>query len=343
MKRIFSVIIPVYNTEKYLEATIKSVLSQSFQNFELILINDGSKDLSGKICDEFKEKDNRIKVFHIKNSGVSTARNIGIKNSQGEWIVFLDSDDLLNYNALQLIYDKKCNNKLVDFISGSFSYIYESRSRHETNKYIFDNGINVSYEYGLWNIKICIGSFAVKKCLIEKNKILFDEDIKYGEDVKFINYCLLNSKKVLVIEEEILSYIIHGNSSISKVNFDRYDCCRARLRTLDYIKVNINMNEGLINLYNDYLVPQSIIDVTILLCSEGINIFKIKNYLKANNYNKILRDSKENLDNYYRIKKEIKLYLFSPILFWSYHFMKKRYYNFREKIGIIKRRILRCI
>lgn len=343
MKRTFSIIIPVYNTEKYLEATIKSVLTQSFENFELILINDGSKDLSGEICDKFKAKDSRVKVFHIENSGVSTARNIGIKNSQGEWIVFLDSDDLLSYNALQLIHDKICNNKLLDFISGSFNYVEESGVRRERNKYICDNGINVAYEYGLWNIKICIGSFAVKKCLIEKNKISFDKDIKYGEDVKFINYCLLNSRKVLVIEEEILSYIIHGNSSISKINFDRYDCCKARLRTLDYIKRNVNLNKSLIKLYNDYLIPQAIIDITILLCSQGISIFKIKEYLKDNKYNKILRDSKENLGDYYGIKKEINLYLFSPILFWFYHFIIKRYYNFRQKIGIIKRRILRCI
>lgn len=93
MKPICSIIVPVYNAERYLNTCINSVLAQSFQDFELILVNDGSTDSSESICDEYAAKDNRIRVFHIANSGVSTARNIGLDNAKGKYIAFLDADD----------------------------------------------------------------------------------------------------------------------------------------------------------------------------------------------------------------------------------------------------------
>lgn len=88
-----SIIVPVYKTEKYLRRCIQSILSQTFSNFELILIDDGSPDNSGIICDEYAKKDKRVKVFHQKNGGVSNARNKGIEHAQGTWISFIDSDD----------------------------------------------------------------------------------------------------------------------------------------------------------------------------------------------------------------------------------------------------------
>lgn len=88
-----SVIVPVYNVEKYLHRCIDSILAQTFTDFELLLINDGSKDNSGIICDEYAAKDNRVRVFHKENGGASTARNMGLDNAKGEWIAFVDSDD----------------------------------------------------------------------------------------------------------------------------------------------------------------------------------------------------------------------------------------------------------
>ena len=90
-----SVIVPVYNVEKLLQRCIDSILAQTFTDFELLLIDDGSKDKSGEICDEYAAKDSRIRVFHKQNGGVSTARNLGIDKAQGEWIYFVDSDDIV--------------------------------------------------------------------------------------------------------------------------------------------------------------------------------------------------------------------------------------------------------
>ena len=95
-----SVIVPVYNVEKYLSRCIDSILAQTFTDFELLLIDDGSKDKSGEICDEYANKDNHVKVFHKENGGVSSARNLGLDNAQGEWITFVDSDDFVNSDWL---------------------------------------------------------------------------------------------------------------------------------------------------------------------------------------------------------------------------------------------------
>ena len=95
-----SVIVPVYNVENYLPRCVDSILSQSFTDFELILVDDGSPDNSGKICDEYAEKDNRVRVFHKPNGGVSSARNLGLDNALGEFVTFIDSDDYVGREYL---------------------------------------------------------------------------------------------------------------------------------------------------------------------------------------------------------------------------------------------------
>ena len=121
---LISIIIPVYNSEKYLIECLDSVLLQTYKNFEALLINDGSTDNSGEICDNFAVKDSRFKVFHKKNGGVSSARNFGIKEAKGEWICFVDSDDFVSDLFLANIF----NNDLyfIDFIFTN-AYFYNSK------------------------------------------------------------------------------------------------------------------------------------------------------------------------------------------------------------------------
>jgi glycosyltransferase involved in cell wall biosynthesis len=97
-----SIIVPVYNAENYLNRCVDSILTQTFTDFEIILVNDGSSDNSGAICDEYALKDNRIKVIHKRNGGVSSARNIGIENSIGKWITFIDADDYIEAGFLNI-------------------------------------------------------------------------------------------------------------------------------------------------------------------------------------------------------------------------------------------------
>lgn len=106
MDSLVSVIVPVYNVEAFLDECIKSVVVQTYENWELILVNDGSKDNSPKICDQWADKDERIKVFHQENGGLSEARNAGLKHCKGEYIVFLDSDDYLMPNGIEYLLEK---------------------------------------------------------------------------------------------------------------------------------------------------------------------------------------------------------------------------------------------
>ena len=94
-----SVIVPLYNAEKFAKRCIESVLKQTFQNYELILVDDGSKDRTGEICDQYAEKESRIKVIHKKNGGVSSARNTGLEIAEGEWVTFLDADDWIELHC----------------------------------------------------------------------------------------------------------------------------------------------------------------------------------------------------------------------------------------------------
>lgn len=100
---MISVIVPIYNTEKYLSCCINSILSQTYTNFELLLVDDGSTDESSIICDEYALKDSRVRVFHKANGGVTSARRFGVQTARGEWVTFVDSDDELHIDALQIL------------------------------------------------------------------------------------------------------------------------------------------------------------------------------------------------------------------------------------------------
>ena len=114
-----SVIIPVYNVELYLPKCIDSILCQTYTDFELLLIDDGSSDASGKICDMYKENDNRIRVCHKKNEGVSKARNLALNNALGEFVIFVDSDDWIEPNTFELVL-----NQLENFDIFFFTLIF---------------------------------------------------------------------------------------------------------------------------------------------------------------------------------------------------------------------------
>ena len=121
-----SIIVPVYNVEKYLEKCVKSILNQTFTDFELILVDDGTPDSSGVICDQFAEKDERIKVIHKKNGGLSDARNTGIEVAKGEYIGFVDSDDYIAEDMYELLYTNIVNEEADLSICGIYD-VYENK------------------------------------------------------------------------------------------------------------------------------------------------------------------------------------------------------------------------
>ena len=150
-QKLVSVIIPVYNVELYLAKCIESVLGQTYQNLELILVNDGSTDSSFEICKRFSNKDNRIRVISQDNAGLSAARNTGIEYVQGDWIMFVDSDDMLSSIAVELLVNL-ANRTKADIACGAFSYHIEELDKFDklqTAKcHVFANGVEaIHYSY----------------------------------------------------------------------------------------------------------------------------------------------------------------------------------------------------
>ena len=138
MKYLVSVIIPIYNNEKYLHECLNGVLNQTYNNLEIILINDGSTDLSGNICDKYSQKNSKIKVIHQINQGAAVARNNGILNSRGDYIIFLDGDDYwddINFLRKSMENIQESDPDIINF---GFKKYYEDINKFENSKYIFD-------------------------------------------------------------------------------------------------------------------------------------------------------------------------------------------------------------
>lgn len=218
MKKV-SVIVPVYNTEKYLYRCIESILDQTYKMLELILIDDGSTDSSGIICDEVAQKDTRVKVLHKKNEGAGEARNCGINIAQGEYICFVDSDDYISSRYIEIMlhaaekYD--CGIVQCDFLFGNeenYSFIEEEKEDEEP--VVLDN--REAFETRKTKIIICAKLYKVE---------LFN-NIRYPKlsihDDEFITYKLIYNSKNIALLSRALYYYYNSNGSIMRTKKEYY-------------------------------------------------------------------------------------------------------------------------
>ncbi len=194
-----SVIVPVYNSEKTLARCVDSILSQTFSDFELLLVDDGSIDLSGKICDDYALKDNRVHVFHKRNGGVSSARNVGLDNASGKWITFCDSDDYVNDNWLS-IFIKYCKNG-VDLVVQSFDILNQ-------NVYKFFEGNRADFIEIFYDLSIVgyIWNKLFSANVLKKYNIRYNESFSFHEDEAFVYQFLLHIDKVIFTPEYAYHY-----------------------------------------------------------------------------------------------------------------------------------------
>ncbi|MEA4910593.1 putative glycosyltransferase EpsJ [bioreactor metagenome] len=208
-----SVIMPVYNGEKFLGEAIESVLNQTFKDFELIIVNDGSKDNSLNIIKEYGNKDNRIKIIDQINQGVSVARNIGIKKSSGEYIAFLDSDDIWVEEKLNIQLNKFGSDKELK-ICGTWASVIDEKGK-EIKKFTYppleDKKIKQSSFY---KHPFITSSLILKKEILEKNN-LFKVGTHLAEDYEFVTKYIYNNK-AKNIDKYLIKYRIHTANSSSK-------------------------------------------------------------------------------------------------------------------------------
>jgi len=213
-----SIVVPVYNAEKYIDDCIKSILAQSFKDFELILVDDGSTDNSGKICDDYALKDKRVKPLHFSNAGVSSARNAGIDFASGEFIMFCDSDDYVSESWIEDLYNIVSQNSRCMVLCGyTFHDLRNGRERlrkiksRESSydkKDFYDICLQLLF-YLVWN-KI----FNAK--IIKENNIRFDKNISLGEDLLFcLEYLKFADEKILASLNCNYEYILRDRESLN--------------------------------------------------------------------------------------------------------------------------------
>ena len=222
---LISVIIPVYNTEKYLEECLKSIQYQTYNNIEVIMVNDGSKDNSGSICQKYVEIDSRFRYFEKENGGASSARNLGLDNVTGDYITFIDADDWVEENHLDVLINniKENNSDMAVSSITKFDNINTCIIRMYTNqeKYLLNFG-KMSREEFLVKLPILMhaNSFKMavsklfKKDLI--NDVRFDDSIIYGEDLDFFFKLYLKINSISYVEELTYVYRLHGERISSK-------------------------------------------------------------------------------------------------------------------------------
>ncbi len=279
-----SIISTVYNSEKFLPLCINSILNQTFKNFELILVNDGSTDNSYSICEYFAKKDSRIKIINKNNTGVSDSRNIGIKNSVGKFIMFIDSDDEIESNMLE---------DMVFYINKSSSDVCLSgfKKVNKTGEIINENVTLNSYNINTYMLdsksfkelldKNYISSVTFKifkKSLISKYK--FDNSMFFGEDLKFMFELLSENINIYVLNK---CYYLYNYSPLSLTNSFKINkpLCFIKVYNLifNFVKYRFE-DEDLNKFLNNRIAMDYILSIEQLEFSNNYSLSYKYNYIK---------------------------------------------------------------
>ena len=213
----YSIIIPVYNVKSYLEQCINSVLQQTFEDFEILLVDDGSTDGSSYLCDSFSQNDKRIRVIHKENGGLSSARNTGLKAAKGEYVLFLDSDDYWTYSGLLSDAFRIINQTNADLII----FDYSSDLKKIDNK-LSNNELEYSFskmnKEEAFKMLICLNKIRSSACdkiykssIIKQDNFLFEEGV-FSEDIDWTARVLIATKKINVIDRYAYYYRPNQNS-----------------------------------------------------------------------------------------------------------------------------------
>lgn len=252
----FSVIVPVYNVELYLSECIESILTQTYKDFEVILIDDGSTDTSGKICDQYSLQDPRIEVIHQRNGGLSAARNSGIEKATGEYILFVDSDDLIKSDTLELLYQKATTSP--DIIVFRMEYFYTDGTKHNSSeipnfedvqKYLQHVACNKAFEQ-------CVAcNKAYKRAMFQNETYRFIKGILH-EDGPFFHATISNTQSIGTINESLYRYRKGRIDSItSNVTFRNFE---SLMTGIDWVIRNALNQKGRIK-FQKYILLHTLI------------------------------------------------------------------------------------
>ncbi|HTO14253.1 MAG TPA: glycosyltransferase family 2 protein [Edaphocola sp.] len=237
---LISVVIPIYNVNTYLEKCVSSVISQSYKNLEIILVNDGSTDNSGEIAEDFAKNDKRIKVVHQENGGLSAARNTGLKHTSGDYVFYLDSDDYLASNALELLIGAAIKYN-AEIVQANFYYDYPDylllniQQKEEEIVYQMDKAIWALLEHKT------VFNFAWGKLIKSElaKKYLFPMG-KFYEDGFWKYKIIFDSKVYVSLKIPILYYLQRGNAISGNFSMRNLDQLEGEIQRIEFIKENFS-------------------------------------------------------------------------------------------------------
>lgn len=322
---LVSVIVPIYNSELFLERCIRSIVRQTYSNLEIILVNDGSTDSSLKICKKYSEQDERIKVIHQENHGVATARNVGMQNSTGDFLMFVDSDDELCLNAVEVL--------LIDIVSFNADVVSALKCRvderglihkeyedHEKIKYVGSESIEAILFGDRQANSVCAKLFR-KKFI---GDLRFADKKNINEDGFFNFQCY--SKKPILIQHNICVYMYYSRmgSASRQVFSEKY---------LDMLYFLDRKKEIIENEYPELLDKFSLVEVKTHLSFLGVLCRTIDQQWNAyaKNSIKIVRELYSTISVHVLTKQERKMVAF--IMLGLYPLIRKYIYlkKYREK------------
>lgn len=282
---LISIIVPIYNSEKTLNRCVDSILSQTFGDWELLLVDDGSKDSSGYICDEYSLKDSRIKVFHKENGGASSARNVGLDNAVGKWVVFVDSDDFIESNTFSSL----------KFISDIDLYVYGVQIINEAKEFVPPRMLVCANNVQSLDEYLCEIYFTTPWCKIYKRHIIneynlrFDIELKIGEDTDFVFRYLFYVETIKLVPDIFYHFYNDENNK--------------------NLKYSLNADE--------FVVHSKKIKSSILNFSEKTNtFFPVTTALLFRYYSHLFYIHLMSITSYDQFKDEIKIFRNSNVIYY---------------------------
>ena len=317
---LITIIVPVYNVEKYLEKCIKSIICQTYKNFELILVNDGSSDMSGKICNKYAELDKRIKVFHTTNKGVSHARNIGLDNANGQYIGFVDSDDFIEPNMYEVLL-KKIKEEDSKIVVCGYNVVLKKSIINRTKN--IDKKLNCEEAIEEIFYGNTIQGFLCNK-LFDRTLFLYkrlDENMDICEDLYIVCNLIYEVNDISYTSECLYNYVMREDSATNDIK-----SMVSNENKLKELEVLNKLKEDLNNEFNDIIDDYK----GILLIYIYVYFYKEinKNKFLKNNLKKEIKLNKNNyMKSKYFSKKEKLIYLimrYIPNLYMKYLSLRKR-------------------
>lgn len=317
--KLLSVIVPIYNTEQYLVKCISSIQNQSYSNLEIILVDDGSTDDSGRICDRYEKKDLRIKVIHKENGGIVSARKTGVNVAKGDYITYVDSDDWIESEMYSEMM-KKAIQYDAEIVSSGLQREYADSAieefdnvepgfydRNDIEKVVFPRMIYTGnfYEAG---INVHIYNKIFKSGLVKRYQSALRDEIRIGEDAGVVYPCYLNARRIFVLHKSFYHYVLRGDS------------CMGIKKENEIQRLGM-LNEYLKKYINDSVVQRELLERQLIKYMYYLILFGITD-------KSILIDERKHIVPYDDLKKS------DCIILYGAGKMGKALYPLMKKIGM---------